>query len=56
MTMISDNRAMMILTREGGFTEAQANAVLAHSRKEAGPLYPSEYIYKRARENRRRKG
>lgn len=44
---------MQILTREGDFTERQAEIVLLHSRKEAGPLYPSEYIYRRARENRR---
>lgn len=54
MTMISENRAMMILCREGDFTESQARIVLMHSRREAGPLYPSEYVYKRARENRAR--
>lgn len=56
MTMISENRAMMILCREGDFTEEQARIVLLHSRKEAGPRYPSAYIYQRARENRRRIG
>lgn len=51
---ISENRAMMILCREGAFTENQARIVLSHAIKKPGPLFDSIYIYHMARENRKR--
>lgn len=51
---ISENRAMMILCGEGDFTENQARIVLAHALKKPGPLFDSIYVYRRARENRKR--
>ncbi len=53
MTMISENRAMQILCREGDYSEKQAGIILGHALKKPGPLFDSVYIYQRARENRR---
>mgnify|MGYP003456072959 FL=1 len=53
---ISENRAMMILCREGAFTENQARIarIAPLEPLEPGPLFYSVYIYRRARENRKR--
>ena len=53
---ISENRAMMILCREGAFTENQARIarIAPLEPLEPGPLFDSVYIYRRARENRKR--
>ena len=56
MAWISENRAMQILCREGDFTDRQAECVLTHAMRQPGPLFDSVYIYRRARDNRKREG